>query len=72
MTFFIVLTLDISKAFNRVWKDGLLFKLKQNGVSANLLGLIKSFLSDRVQRVSPNGELLIGNVYEQVYHRDLL
>ena len=44
--------LDISKAFNRVWHDGLLFKLKQNGVNGNLLGLIKSFLSDMIQRVT--------------------
>ena len=48
--------LDISKAFDRVWHDGLLFKLKQNGVSGNLLGLIKSFLSDRDQRVTLNGK----------------
>ena len=48
--------LDISKAFDRVWHDGLLFKLKQNSVSGNLLGLIKSFLSDRVQRVTLNGK----------------
>ena len=35
--------LDIFKAFDRVWQDGLLFKLKQNGVSGNLFQLIKSF-----------------------------
>ena len=32
-----------------------MFKLKQNGVSGNLLGLIKRFLSNRVQRVTLNG-----------------
>ena len=48
--------LDISKAFDRVWHDGLLFKLKQNGVSGNLLGLIKGFLSNRGQRVTLNGK----------------
>ena len=39
----------------RAWHDGL-FKLKQDGVSGNLLGLIKSFLSDRVQRVTLNAK----------------
>ena len=48
--------LNMSKAFDRVWNDSLLFKLKQNGVSGNLLGLIKSVLSDRVQRVTLNGK----------------
>ena len=48
--------LDISKAFDRVWHDGLLFKLKQNGVSGNLFQLIKSFLSGRFQRVLLNGQ----------------
>ena len=28
---------DISKAFDRVWPRGLLFKLKQNGIDGNLL-----------------------------------
>ena len=45
-----------SKTFDTEWHDGLLFKLKQNGVSGNLLGLIKSFLSDRDQRVTFNGK----------------
>ena len=51
------LFLDASKAFDGAWHDGLLSKLKQNGVSENLLGLIKSFHSDRVQRVTLNGKI---------------
>ena len=41
--------LDISKAFDKVWHDGLLFKLKQNGVSGNLLTLLKNYLTGREQ-----------------------
>ena len=47
--------LDISKAFDRVWYEGLLFKLQQNGISGELIALIKDFLSCRKQRVLLNG-----------------
>ena len=47
---------DISKAFDRVSNDGLLFKLKQNGINGNLFQLIKRFLSGRFQRVLLNGQ----------------
>ena len=48
--------LDISKAFDKVWHKGLLCKLKQNGISGNLLNIIKYFLSLRKQRVVLNGQ----------------
>jgi hypothetical protein len=48
--------LDISRAFDRVWHEGLKFKLKQNGVERNALNIIKSFLADRVQRVVLDGQ----------------
>ena len=31
--------LDISKAFDKVWHDNIIFKLKQNGISENLMEL---------------------------------
>ena len=43
--------LDTSKAFDKVWHNGLIYKLKQSGVSNNLLNLIIDFLDDRKQRV---------------------
>ena len=46
--------LDISKAFDKVWHEGLIFKLELNGISGKLLRLIKDFLSDRKQRVVLN------------------
>ena len=47
--------LDISKAFDRVWHDGLIFKLKQNGISGNLIKLFENYLHNRKQRVVLNG-----------------
>ena len=37
--------------YDKVWHDGLLYKLKQNGINGDLLKLIESFLLDRYQRV---------------------
>ena len=48
--------LDLSKAFDRAWHDGLLYKLKSNGIDGNLFKLIKSFLNNRCQRVVLNGQ----------------
>ena len=42
---------DISKAFDRVWHRGLVFKLRQNGIVRDLLLWITDYLSDRKQRV---------------------
>ena len=53
--------LDISKAFDKVWHEGLLFKLKQNGINGKLLNLLKSYLPNRNQRVLlnvPQGSVL--------------
>ena len=48
--------LYISKAFDKVWHQGLLYKLKQNGISGNLLETLTHFLKDRKQRVEQNGK----------------
>ena len=49
--------LDISKAFGKVWHEGLIFKLKQNGISGNLINLLCDFLRNRKQRVLLNGQV---------------
>ena len=43
--------LDLSKAF-----DDLIYKLMSLGICGNYYGLIYSFLSDRHQRMVPNGQ----------------
>ena len=47
--------LDICKAFDKVWHDGLIFKLKQNGDSGSLLMFFQNYLNNRKQRVVLNG-----------------
>ena len=47
--------LDISKAFDKVWHEGLIHKLRANGFRGEVLNILISFLSDRVQRVVLNG-----------------
>ena len=47
--------LDISKAFDKVWHEGLLFKLRCSGIDGNLHRLLSSFLTNRYQRVVLNG-----------------
>ena len=47
--------LDISKAFDKVWHEGLVFKLEQNGISGSLLKLFQNYLNNRNQRVVLNG-----------------
>ena len=78
--------LDISKAFDRVWYDGLIFfKLKRCGVTGQLLSLIESFLNDRKQRTVLNGRCstwgdilagvpqgsILGPLFFLVYIKDL-
>ena len=48
---------DIAKALDKEWHDGIIFKQTQNGISGNLLNLLRDFLNERKQRVILNGQL---------------
>ena len=48
--------LDISKAFDKVWHDGVIFKLRRNGINGSLLTFFQNYLSNRYQRVVLNGQ----------------
>ena len=45
---------DMSKAFDKVWQELVIFKRKSVGVSDSLLSLIECFLSNRSQKVLLN------------------
>jgi hypothetical protein len=53
----ILIFCDISKAFDRVWHEGLIKKLKSYGISGDLLIWLKNYLSGRRQFVFVNNEL---------------
>ena len=46
----------LSKAFDRVWHHGLIYKLKKWGITGPLLSWIKDYLSNRYQRVIIDGQ----------------
>ena len=48
--------LDISKAFDLVWHQGLLYKVKDYGITGKILKYIAAFLTDRKIQVSVNQE----------------
>ena len=52
----ILILIRISKAFDKVWHEVLLYKLESLGITGNLLKLFQSFLIDRQQRVALNGQ----------------
>ena len=46
----------MSKAFDKVWHEGLLYKLKSMGISGEFYDLLENYLSGRLQRVILNGQ----------------
>ena len=48
--------LDISKAFDKVWHEGLLYNWKTYGIEGQLLSLLANYLENLEQRVVLNGQ----------------
>ena len=46
---------DLEKAFDKVWKDGLRLKLRKSGVQGSMYNWISQFLHNRKARVQVNG-----------------
>ena len=80
-----IVFLDISKAFCKVWSEGIIFKLKQNDISGELSNLSWDFLRTRKQRLVLNGQfsmwtnvnarvrqgLILGPLFCLIYVNDL-
>ena len=49
-----VIALDISKAFDKVWHKGLIYKLMQTGMEEPLLRILANFLQNRKARIRVN------------------
>ena len=49
--------LDVLKAFDKVWHEGLLFKLRSMSISGEIYNLFGNYLSDRFQRVILDGQI---------------
>lgn len=52
----LIIFLDVSKAFDKVYHQGLLLKLESFGISDYLLSWLRNYLSGRQQRVVLNGQ----------------
>ena len=47
---------DISKVFDELWHNGIIFKMKRNDISDNPLTLLSKILRTRKQRLVLNGQ----------------
>ena len=64
--------LDISKAFDKVWQEGLLYKLNSIGILGKFYKLMESYLSNRFQRVVLNGQISsLGPLLFVIYINDI-
>ena len=54
--------LDISKAFDKIWHDGLIFKLPQNRFYGEIINILEEFLSDRKQSSKNHLQSAFSNV----------
>ena len=64
--------LEMSKAFDRVWHEGLIYKLKITSVFNSLLTPFQSFLDNRYKKSYLTVKIPIGNWLKQACHKSLV
>ena len=62
---------DLSKAFDRVWRKGLLFKMRTYGIDGDILHWFKSYLENRTQKVLYRDVFQAQNHYMLMYLKAL-
>ena len=60
--------LDISKAFDKVWHEGIIHKLKRTGVSGNLLSPLIG-LRNRREALFLTAKVHLGLISKLVFHK---
>ena len=60
--------LKMPDAFDKVWHEGLVFKLKRNWISSSLLNVLEDFIRNRKQRFVLNGHLIV-KIFMQTFPR---
>ena len=55
--FTLAVMIDLKRAFDLVWYDGLLYKIKKLGVEGNIFNFIRDFLKNRTIQVRVGSEL---------------
>ena len=63
------ISFDIFKAFNKIWHNGLIFKLRQNGILDEMINILEDFLSDRKQIVALVS-ICLGLIFRLMYQED--
>ena len=56
--------LDLQKAFDMLWKNGLLIKMKNLGIEGNMLAYVNNLLSNRTLQVKVN------NIFSDIFTLD--
>ena len=70
--------LNLSKAFDKVWHEGIIFKLKKNGISCKHLYILSHFLTNRKQMVvlnvqnSSSTNVHIGSLQGSIYSTSII
>ena len=62
--------IDMEKAFDKVWKDGLRLKLRKTGVCENMYRWISQYLNNRKARVHVDGDFSKKKYCEKVSRKE--